>query len=88
MVKSNPNDTRVYGKKYQEMCRKSQAKYRQNSKAYIKQHEKRIIFLFTEKARKRQQLANWFRFIMRRPFHGAVFLHNFYHNFHIKIASS
>ena len=27
-------------KKYQEMCRKSQAKYRQNSKAYIKQHEK------------------------------------------------
>ena len=32
---------------------------------------KRIIFLFTEKARKRQQLANWFRFIMRRPFHGA-----------------
>ncbi len=30
-----------------------------------------IIFLFTEKARKRQQLANWFRFVMRRPFHGA-----------------
>ena len=40
MVKSNPNDTRVYGKKYQEMCRKSQAKYRQNSNAYIKQHKK------------------------------------------------
>ena len=40
MVKSNPNDTRVYGKKHREMCRKSQAKYRQNSKAYIKQHEK------------------------------------------------
>ena len=33
--------------------------------------QKRIIFLFTEKARKRQQLANWFRFIMLRPFHGA-----------------
>ena len=35
-----------------------------------------LIFLFTEKARKRQQLANWFRFIirfiMRRPFHGAL----------------
>ena len=40
MVKLNPNDTRVYGKKYQEMCQKSQTKYRQNSKAYIKQHEK------------------------------------------------
>ena len=41
MVKSNPNDTRVYGKKCWEVCRKSQAKYRQNSKAYIKQeHEK------------------------------------------------
>ena len=40
MVKSNPNDTRVYGKKCWEVCRKSQAKYRQNSKAYIKQYKK------------------------------------------------
>ena len=41
MVKLNPNDTRVHGKKHREMCRKAQAKYHQNSKAYIKQrHEK------------------------------------------------
>ena len=26
IVKSNPNDTRVYGKKHREMCRKAQAK--------------------------------------------------------------
>ena len=40
MVKSNPNDTRVYGKKYREMCRKSQAKYHQNNKEKLKQYKK------------------------------------------------
>ena len=41
MVKSIPNDTRVYGKKHQEMCRKAQAKYRQNNKEKIKQYKKK-----------------------------------------------
>ena len=39
MVKSNPNDTRVYGRKYREMCRKAQAKYRQNNKEKLKQYK-------------------------------------------------
>ena len=40
IVKSNPNDTRIYGKKHREMCRKAQAKYRQNNKEKIKQYKK------------------------------------------------
>ena len=52
MVKSNPNDTRVYGKKYREMCRKSQAKYHQNNKEKLKQYKKEYYL------RKKQEKDN------------------------------
>ena len=48
MVKSNPNDTRVYGKKYQEMCRKSQAKYHQTVKHTSNNTKKNNITIYGE----------------------------------------
>ena len=52
MVKLNPNDTRVHGKKHREMCRKAQAKYRQNNKEKLKQCKKEYYL------RKKQEKDN------------------------------